>query len=229
MEGGAGDDSYTVDDAGDTVIEQVNAGTDTVSSSLDFILPANVENLTLAGAGNINGTGNGLENVISGNNGINVLNGGSGNDTLSGLGGADTLIGQVGDDRLFGGGGNDVLAGGSGNDTLFGQFGDDTLLGQAGNDRLFGNAGDDTLVGGAGDDLFVFTNGGGDDRITDFTAGAGTDDVLDVRNFGFASAAAAIAAATQVGANTVIALDADDSVTLIGVTVGALNADDFLI
>ena len=43
-----------------------------------------VENLTLLGTGNINGTGNALNNVITGNAGANVLNGGGGNDTLYG-------------------------------------------------------------------------------------------------------------------------------------------------
>ena len=85
------------------------------------------------------------------------------------------------------------------------------------------------LSGGAGDDLFVFTDGGGGDTVTDFVAGAGTDDVLDVTDFGFANFAAIIAAASQVGANTVLALDGDDGITLIGVSIGDLHADDFLI
>ena len=85
------------------------------------------------------------------------------------------------------------------------------------------------LSGGAGDDLFVFTDGGGGDTVTDFVAGAGTDDVLDVTDFGFANFAAIIAAASQVGGNTLIQLDGADSVTLLGVNLGDLNADDFLL
>jgi Ca2+-binding RTX toxin-like protein len=51
MAGGAGNDTYVRDNAGDTVTEAANAGTDTVKSSLTYTLGANVENLTLTGAG----------------------------------------------------------------------------------------------------------------------------------------------------------------------------------
>jgi serralysin len=68
-------------------------GIDTVLSSINYILPTAVENLTLvSGAGNINGTGNGLDNVIIGNEGNNVLAGGGGADTLTGGAGADTFV-----------------------------------------------------------------------------------------------------------------------------------------
>ena len=71
----------------------VNAGTDTVQASISYTLSTGVENLTLVnGAGNLNGTGNGLDNVIVGNDGNNVLNGKGGIDTLTGNTGADTFV-----------------------------------------------------------------------------------------------------------------------------------------
>jgi Ca2+-binding RTX toxin-like protein/ribosomal 50S subunit-recycling heat shock protein len=92
--GGTGNDTYTVDDVGDVVTENLNEGTDTVQSYLNsYTLAANVENLQLMGVQNINGTGNGLANTITGNSGNNVLNGGFGNDTLIGGAGDDVLDG----------------------------------------------------------------------------------------------------------------------------------------
>ena len=81
MAGGAGDDTYLVDSTGDVVTEGAGEGADTVSASVAYTLVANVENLVLTGAGNINGTGNALDNAITGNAGNNVLDGGAGNDT----------------------------------------------------------------------------------------------------------------------------------------------------
>ena len=89
MEGGLGNDIYTVDISTDSVVE-AGVGTDLVNSSAaNFTLGANVENLTLTGVGNINGTGNTLANVLTGNAGNNIFNGGGGVDTMIGLGGND--------------------------------------------------------------------------------------------------------------------------------------------
>ena len=100
MIGGLGNDTYLVENVGDIVTENLNQGTDTVSSRLTYTLPANVEKLILTGTSAINGTGNGLANVITGNSAVNRLNGGSGNDTLDG---------GLGNNRLTGGTGNDIF------------------------------------------------------------------------------------------------------------------------
>ncbi|WP_353932841.1 FG-GAP-like repeat-containing protein [Okeanomitos corallinicola TIOX110] len=109
MIGGDGNDQYDVDDAGDVVIENANQGLDTVISSVTYTLGDNLERLTLTGNGNINGTGNGLNNRITGNDGINTLNGGGGVDYIYGQGGDDTLIGGAGNDFLFGGDGRNTF------------------------------------------------------------------------------------------------------------------------
>jgi trimeric autotransporter adhesin len=91
MAGGAGNDTYIVDGGGDIVIETASAGTDTVQSSIDFVLGANVENLTLTG-GALFGTGNALANRIIGTSGANVLDGKLGADILTGGAGADSFV-----------------------------------------------------------------------------------------------------------------------------------------
>jgi Ca2+-binding RTX toxin-like protein len=92
MTGTAGNDTFNVDDVGDTITEAANQGTDTVNSWVGYQLGANIENLTLTGYLNIWGNGNSLNNAITGNLANNVLDG---------KGGADTLIGLAGDDTYY--------------------------------------------------------------------------------------------------------------------------------
>ncbi len=107
MTGGLGNDTYVVDDADDVVVEALNAGTDTVRASLNYVLGANVENLELTGSA-VSGTGNALGNVLTGN-GLD--------NELYGLGGNDVLVGGEGADLLDGGEGIDSMSGGAGDDT----------------------------------------------------------------------------------------------------------------
>ncbi len=111
-----------------------------------------------------------------------------------------------------------------------GDFGADYLDGLSGNDTLVGGAGADTMAGGAGNDRFEFSAGSGADRVTDFTAGAGVADVLRITGYGAAldSFAEVFAAATQVGADTVINLGGANSITLVGILRTSLAADDFV-
>jgi len=128
MSGGMNNDTYVVnrgDGAGisrsgsneDQVIEYANEGTDTIESYVySLSLPANIENLILAGPYARHGFGNGLDNQITGNTNNNILKGDGGNDVLLGNGGNDQLTGDAGNDILNGGAGIDVLWGGTGAD-----------------------------------------------------------------------------------------------------------------
>ncbi|MFN6453531.1 MAG: beta strand repeat-containing protein [Nostoc sp. EfeVER01] len=118
LDGGVGNDIYTVDNVNDLIIEGLDAGTDLVNSSVNWVLGNNQENLTLTGTGAINGTGNSLNNILMGNNAANTLTGGDGNDSLFGNSGNDTLFGSAGDDIIAGGVGRDVLTGGTGQDSF---------------------------------------------------------------------------------------------------------------
>ncbi|KGF85300.1 Alkaline phosphatasee [Prochlorococcus marinus str. GP2] len=157
MSGGSGDDIYYVNSNSDTVNEGASSGTDLIySSATNFAASNNVENLTLTGSSNINGTGNTLPNTITGN---------SGNNTLVGGNASDTLIGNAGNDYLNGGNGNDTMIGGSGNDTLHGGNGNDNMSGGSGDDIYYVNSNSDTVNEGAssGTDLIYSS-------ATNFTA-----------------------------------------------------------
>jgi trimeric autotransporter adhesin len=126
--GGSGNDVYIVDNIGDSIGEDAANGSDSVHSSVSYVLQDNVENLQLTGTGTINGLGNGLANNLTGNSKNNVLYGHGGSDVISGDAGNDTMDGGDAADLLYGGDGVDLIAGGTGDDVIASGAGADVLM-----------------------------------------------------------------------------------------------------
>ena len=188
LHGGPGNDTYVVDNVGDSVSDNGADPNDAIESSITWtLIDEAIENLTLTGADHIDGTGNRNDNQLRGNAGNNTLIGDDGNDTLDGAAGIDTLIGGPGDDRYILRQG-DVIQGETptgGNDAVFVYF-DNYVLGDnleyiilrsdadssgAGFDldiSVTGNGQDNILIGNAGQN--VLRGLGGEDR---FVGGAG--------------------------------------------------------
>ena len=171
MQGGTGNDTYVVDATGDVVTENVNEGTDTVQNSITYTLGANVENLTLTGTATINGTGNVLNNVLTGNNAANVLTGGAGNDTYV-VSTGDTVVEQanqgldtVQSDVTWTIGANLEALTLTGTAAING-------TGNALNNVLMGNSAANVLTGGLGNDVYII--GVGDTVIEESNAGIDT-------------------------------------------------------
>ncbi len=201
MAGGVGNDTYVVDSSQDVVLENANEGADSVESSADWTLSANVENLTLTGITAILGAGNALDNKITGNAQDNSLSGGLGSDSLDGGLGMDTLVGGVGNDVYTVDNSSDVVVenASEGIDTVYANtsyvlsenieniilYGDTatTVIGNASDNVLTGNLISNALDGGAGNDTYRILSGPmGSDTITD----ASGSDTLDFSQFGTA-------------------------------------------
>ncbi|MFO1412642.1 MAG: calcium-binding protein [Burkholderiales bacterium] len=177
MSGGAGNDTYVVDNALDLVTEAAGGGYDAVNAAITYVLPANVEQLTLAGTAAINATGNAVDNWLRGNAANNMLTGLDGNDTLWADLGNDVVDGSNGNDLLQAGAGNDTMSDTVGNNLLDGGAGADGLTGGTGRDLLIGGIGADTLVTGGGADIIAFNKGDGADVVQ---ASIGSDDTLSL-------------------------------------------------
>jgi Ca2+-binding RTX toxin-like protein len=197
MVGGAGNDIYVVASAGDQTIEAANGGADTVRAYINWVLGNNIERLELQGSGNLNGTGNALNNTLVGNSGDNVLNGGAGNDYMVGGAGNDTYIVAAAGDRTIetADSGTDTvrayinwtladnverleLAGTALNGT--GNTLENVLIGTSGNNYLNGHAGADQMYGGAGNDVYTVAHAG--DQTIEL-ANEGTDTVKSYINW----------------------------------------------
>lgn len=174
--GGPGNDTYYVDNSADRIVETAGAGTDRVFSSITYTLSGNVENLTLTGSANINGTGNAQDNVLIGNNGDNVLSGGSGGDDIAyQSGGNDRILtstyvalGRIRIDH-----GHADKGPGQGTDDVFGVH------------HFVGSKSDDFIVGGGFGETIegeirgpVLDYRGAYEGSYDFLSGGGGNDVI---------------------------------------------------
>ena len=219
---------------------------DVVYTAVDYTLPTGVNVLVLEGSATL-GTGNsdaaGDVLYAANPNQAATLVGHSHNDTFAVYNSGDTVVGQAGSTDTVYAAANFVLpanvdtlflegtaAQGAGNgdavNALYGNAGTaSTLVAGSGTDILYvtGAAGT-TLTGGIGHDTFAFPNAMGHDEMTNFGI---AKDTLQFNATLFANFAAAMADATQVGANTVFTIDANDTVTLDNVTKTSLTAGNF--
>jgi Ca2+-binding RTX toxin-like protein len=220
----------------------------TFTGSGDFTGTGNaLANIITGGAGNDTldgGPGAGGDRLVGGaGNDAYIVNAGANTLVEAANGGTDTVLSKIGNYSLsanfedltyigtgnFRGNGNglaNTITGGSGNDTLFGNGGSDRLIGGAGNDRL---------SGGAAADTFVFNPinptadhvGIGQDVITDFRVSGAAHDILELSASMFATGSTAATVldtyANQVGGNTVLTIDATDSIVLNGVNLTTLK------
>lgn len=186
--GGAGNDTYKVNNTGDVVNETLfgGAGIDLIQATVSYTTATNVENLTLLGTA-ANATGNVLANILTGNASDNLIDGLAGADTMIGGGGTDTYVVDNISDKVTGGAGTDLVQSsvtytitdttvekltltGSGNINATGNASDNILTGNSGNNILDGKAGADSMIGGGGADTYVVDNTG--DTVT---GGSGVD------------------------------------------------------
>lgn len=114
LAGGSGNDILNGGGGQDTAIfgsgnNRINLNTSTFQDTgegIDQLI--SIENC-YAGAGNDILIGNGLDNILYGEDGNDTIDGGAGNDTILGGNGDDWLIGGGGLDRITGGTGKDVF------------------------------------------------------------------------------------------------------------------------
>ena len=121
------------------------------------------------------------------------------------------------------GGSNNTITLGNGNGDVVNDLGSyDTITLGNGSDTV--TAINSLINGGHGHDTFVFAGSFGEDTITNFSP---AHDNIVLAQAMFANFGAVQSDMTQVGANTVIAYDASNVITLTDVKASSLHASDF--
>jgi Ca2+-binding RTX toxin-like protein len=103
MMGWGGNDTYVVDNPGDTLFENgdIHSTPENESEGFDWVITSvsfdvglynEIEVLQGTGTNNLNLTGSLDNNIIIGNDGMNIIDGSYGKDTMTGGGAADTFL-----------------------------------------------------------------------------------------------------------------------------------------
>jgi Ca2+-binding RTX toxin-like protein len=213
MIGGAGDDTYIVDNVGDIVTENINEGLDRINTSVSYSMSNNVEVMQLTGIDNINATGTSTGNTIYGNSGNNTLDGAAGTDTLSyyyATTGVTVHLGLTTSQNTLGAGIDTILN----FENLTGSNYNDTLAGDNFANTIKGGLGNDTLKGGLGNDGYTLNIGDGIDSIYDYDMGSNTSNAgSDIVQFG-AGVTTASVALFKSGNDLVLSYGATDKITI---------------
>src|SRR6516165_6892240 len=180
---------------------RTNTGTIVVSVPSDY----NSNDSVTTGANNTITLGNGNDSVTAGANSTITL--GKGNDSVTA-------------------GANSTITLGKGNDTIYAGANDTITLGN-GNDTVYAGAGD-TITLGSGHDLVLFGVNPSpsimDSEIVNrFNP---NNDIIEFNRALFANFTAVLADAKQADVGTIITHDPNNTVTLLGVTLAALTANN---
>ena len=222
--GGAGDDVMVGAAGIDVILGEDGNDTEYGGDDTDYLF---------GGAGS---------NALFGEGGVDVLNS-TGTDVLYGGAGGDyfytdstatvTAFGEADNDLfVFSSAGN--VSGDDGQDYFYMSAAKDIMLGGAGVDVLMGGGGQDIYDGGAGVDYHFLGSGtdtvrmnltSGVDVVNNFTVGT---DKIQLQQTGMLTFAQVKAAMTDYGSFTVITIDANTAIWLIGVSPNQLTAWDFL-
>ena len=188
VDGGQGNDVYTINSAGVTISEIESGGVDELYTSLSVMtMDPFIERMTYTGTGDFTGHGNAGDNMLTGGAGNDVLSGGAGSDAFYGSAGVDIVSYDDSDAGV-----NINLAWGSHTGIALGdtfydieglrgsQF-DDWLDGDSNGNYLEGGAGDDFVRGGEGADHIYGGLASGLDGAaaqSDMLSGGEGDDVI---------------------------------------------------
>jgi Ca2+-binding RTX toxin-like protein len=233
--GGTG--NYFIDaDLGNQSIIGGSAGNGTIWGGAGDTIQGAAGNVTIGGGAGDTITGGTGNAFIDGHLGNQSITGGSaGNATIWG-GAGDTIRGGAGNVTI-GGGAGDTIIGGSGTEFIDAHLGNQSIVGGSGNTTIWGAAGDtiqgssgsgSALIGFAGGNQTLWDNGStstGSDSVFGFSQSSG--DRISINGV-TDNAASVVASATADGSgNAVVHLSDGSSITLLGVSLGSLNASFF--